>query len=39
MTGNDREEAERMQFTEQEMGGNVRKICEDETCTVFRVRG
>lgn len=27
-----------MRFTEQEMGGNVRKICEDETCTVFRVK-
>lgn len=27
-----------MQFTEQEMGGNVRKICEDETCTVFQVK-
>lgn len=27
-----------MQFTEQELGGNVRKICEDETCTVFQVK-
>lgn len=27
-----------MRLTEQEMGGNVRKICEDETCTVFQVK-
>lgn len=27
-----------MNLTEQMMGGNVRKICEDETCTVFQLR-
>lgn len=27
-----------MQFTQQEMGENVRKICEDETCTAFQVK-
>lgn len=26
-----------MRFTNEEMGGNVRKICEDETCTIFQV--
>ena len=27
-----------MNLTEQMMGGNVRKICEDEPCTVFQLR-
>lgn len=27
-----------MQFTQQEMGENVRKICEDEACMVFQVK-
>ena len=28
-----------MWITEHEMGVNVRKVCEDETCTIFRVQG
>lgn len=27
-----------MQFTRQEMGDNVRKVCEDENCTVFQIK-
>lgn len=27
-----------MRFTAREMGDNVRKICEDETCTIFQVQ-